>query len=459
MLLNFFNCYSDDEPTKNINGMMGEQCHIYKRRWLMLALFALCSMCNASHWIQYSIIANVAMRFYNVSALAVNWTSMIYMAVYIPLVFPASWLLEKKGLRVAIILGALLMCIGAWIKVFTARPDGFTLTFIAQLIIGVAQMFTLSVPARLAAVWFGEKEVSTACAIGVFGNQLGIALGFLIPPAFVEDIDDVDIIASQLYTLYFGMAVAPTIVLILVILLFEATPPLPPSYAQVHAQKKENNQNYFKNILQLVTNRNFALLLCSFGINIGVFYAYSTLLNQELVNFPQGFESAGRVGLTLVFGGVVGSVVWGIVLDKTHKYKETTLIIYSLAVVGMLGFTFALRSQHLALVYFTSGFLGFFMNGYLTVGYEFGAELTYPHAECTSSGLLNASGELCGVVFVLISGLVLENWSDLPTNLGLTSVLLIGLILTFPISKHQLMRLAASRLRPTGDTTVHVMVE
>lgn len=99
------------------------------------------------------------------------------------------------------------------------------------------------------------------------------------------------------------------------------------------------------------------------------------------------------------------------------------------------------------------------MNGYLTVGYEFGAELTYPHAECTSSGLLNAAGELCGVAFVLISGLVLEEWGDLPTNLGLSAVLGIGLLLSLPISRHQLMRLAAGRLRPTGDNTMHAMVE
>lgn len=66
------------------------------------------------------------------------------------------------------------MSIGAWIKVFTARQDGFALTFLAQLIIGVAQMFTLSVPARLAAVWFGQEQVSTACSIGVFGNQVSL---------------------------------------------------------------------------------------------------------------------------------------------------------------------------------------------------------------------------------------------------------------------------------------------
>lgn len=50
------------------------------------------------------------------------------------------------------------------------------------------------------------------------------------------------------------------------------------------------------------------------------------------------------------------------------------------------------------------------MNGYLTVGYEFGAELTYPESEATSSGLLNAGGELCGVISVLVAGVVLDKY-------------------------------------------------
>lgn len=60
------------------------------------------------------------------------------------------------------------------------------------------------------------------------------------------------------------------------------------------------------------------------------------------------------------------------------------------------------------------------MNGYITVGYEFGAELTYPHAETTTSGLLNAAGELCGVVAVLVAGAVLEVCGSTATNLALT---------------------------------------
>jgi len=32
-------------------------------------------------------------------------------------------------------------------------------------------------------------------------------------------------------------------------------------------------------------------------------------------------EDAGRIGLTMVLAGVVGSVTGGVVLDKTHKFK------------------------------------------------------------------------------------------------------------------------------------------
>jgi hypothetical protein len=35
------------------------------------------------------------------------------------------------------------------------------------------------------------------------------------------------------------------------------------------------------------------------------------------------------------------------------------------------------------------------MTGYLPVGFEFAAELTYPEPEGTSSGLLNTSAQVC----------------------------------------------------------------
>lgn len=161
--------------------MLGEQAsaadpsrtRVFPRRFSIIAIFVLLSASNAFQWIQYSIIAHIVVHFYGVSYLAVDWTSMIYMITYIPLVLPATWVLDKYGLRVVALLGGFGNALGACIKVVSAWPDGFWLTFIGQAIVGSSQIFILGIPPRLAAVWFGPNEVSTACAAGVFGNQVG----------------------------------------------------------------------------------------------------------------------------------------------------------------------------------------------------------------------------------------------------------------------------------------------
>lgn len=80
--------------------------------------------------------------------------------------------MEFQGLRSAAILGALGTALGSWLKVFSVATDRFWITFLGQSIVAISQTFILSVPARLAAVWFGPDQVSSACSIGVFGNQV-----------------------------------------------------------------------------------------------------------------------------------------------------------------------------------------------------------------------------------------------------------------------------------------------
>jgi len=38
----------------------------------------------------------------------------------------------------------------------------------------VLQVFILGMPSKVAATWFGSEEVSTACSIAVFGNQVRV---------------------------------------------------------------------------------------------------------------------------------------------------------------------------------------------------------------------------------------------------------------------------------------------
>lgn len=145
---------------------------VSRRRWAVVLLFSCYSMCNAFQWIQYSSISNIFMRFYGVSAFAIDWLSMCYMLTYIPLLLPVAWLLEKFGLRTIALTGSALNCLGAWVKLGSLEPHLFPVTVLGQVICSVAQVFILGMPSRLASVWFGANEVSTACSVAVFGNQV-----------------------------------------------------------------------------------------------------------------------------------------------------------------------------------------------------------------------------------------------------------------------------------------------
>ncbi|XP_032673896.1 uncharacterized MFS-type transporter C09D4.1 isoform X2 [Odontomachus brunneus] len=406
---------------------------IYKRRWLILIIFVLYSASNALQWIQYSIITNIITRYYKVTSFLVNMTSMIYMITYIPLIFPASYLLDKFGLRYAVIFGALGTALGSWIKVFSVATDRFWITFLGQTLVAVSQTFILSIPARLAAVWFGPDQVSSACSIGVFGNQLGIAIGFLFPPMLVPNSSNICVIEKGLRLMFYIVAAFTTIVLALILLFFKSEPPLPPSPAQAVQKRegRESTEKFSHSIKRLLTNFGYLLLLLSYGINVGIFYAISTLLNQIVLQYFPGHEQdAGRIGLTIVCAGMLGSVVCGVVLDKTHKFKETTIGVYVLSLLGMIIFSFTLDSSGIYVIYITAGILGFFMTGYLPVGFELAAELTYPEPEGTAAGLLNAVVQLFGITFTMLYGYLFEIWGDFWANIAMCITLAVGTLLT-----------------------------
>ncbi|KAL6485480.1 hypothetical protein MHYP_G00048720 [Metynnis hypsauchen] len=425
---------------------------LYTRRWIMLLLFSFCSTSNALMWLQYGIISNIFMRFYSVDALAIDWLSMIFMLTYVPLIVPGMWLMDVRGLREAVLIGAAFNCVGSWVKLGGVEPDLFPVAFFGQFVCSVAMVFILGVPPRLASLWFGEREVSTACSIGVLGNQLGIAIGFLVPPILVPNVKDMDELASHIRVMFYITAGVATFLFILVIIVFQERPDIPPTQAQAAARLiPAESYSYTSSILCLLRNRPFILLIISYGLNVGCFYAVSTLLNQMIIKHYPGEEvNAGRIGLTIVIAGMVGSLICGIWLDRTKTYKQTTLAVYVMSLVGMLVYAFTLSLGHLWVVFITAGALGFFMTGYLPLGFEFAVELTYPESEGTSSGLLNCSAQVFGIIFTICQGKIIDRFGTLAGNLFLCVFLLIGTILTGFI-RSDLRRQMANQLAKTAE--------
>lgn len=130
---------------------------LYHRRWLMLFLFSALSASNAFMWLQYGIISNIFIRFYNIDSMAIDWLSMIYLLTYIPLILPVLWLLDNRGIRDVVLVGSAFNCIGAWIKIGSASSSMFPVTFLGQFVCSVATVFVLGIPSYLAQCGLRER--------------------------------------------------------------------------------------------------------------------------------------------------------------------------------------------------------------------------------------------------------------------------------------------------------------
>lgn len=70
----------------------------------------------------------------------------------------------------------------------------------------------------------------------------------------------------------------------------QAEPLKAPSYAQVVQRKKRDDPAvlkdvFMKSVKELLKNKGYILLLISYGINVGAFFAISTLLNQFILRY------------------------------------------------------------------------------------------------------------------------------------------------------------------------------
>ncbi|CAF0883618.1 unnamed protein product [Didymodactylos carnosus] len=427
---------TDDQIDKHI------PYRLYPRRFPILIIFCLCSLTSGFQWIEYVIIQNIIVRYYNESLPSaehtandmVTWTSLLYMVTYIPLAFPAMWLLDRKGLKVTCSTGAFLNALGALIKCASVKPTRWWVTFTGQFICACAQSFTLGIPPFLAATWFGADSVSTVTSLAVFGNQVGIALGCVIPASLVPDVDDLDLIGRRLQILFFSVGAICTLVFISMIVVFRRLPPTPPSRAQAQSLQTVE-QNYGKTLKRLICNRWFLLLLLSYGLSTGSFYAVSTLLNPIYLSyFDKQTESASRyagvIGMLLILGGIPGALLAGFILDRTKAYKIVTFGVYLLSFLATLLFTLTIQF-HKFVAFFTMTLLGFFMTGYLPVGFEYGVEITYPQNEAISGSLLNVASQIFGLTITKLQEILIFKYGKVFwSNLMLCIVLAVGTIIT-----------------------------
>lgn len=348
----------------------------------MLTVYMLMVAVNQLLWITFAPITGYATKYYGVSDLQIGILSMCFMIVYIVVSVPASWAIDKYGIRIGVGIGAVFTGIFGLIRGFAGTD--YQLLLIAQIGIAIGQPFILNAITKLAARWFPIEERATAAGLGTLAMYIGILAGMTLTPYLI--------IGSGIGGMLYIYGIISIITAFVFIVLIKEGPPTAPCRPD-----QEERSLVFDGFRQTLRTKDFIWLMVIFFIGLGVFNSVTTWI--EDIMRPRGFSAtqAGITGGLMIIGGIIGALIIPLLSD--HYKKRTPFMIIALigATLGLTGITFATSYWFLL----TSGMvLGFFLLSAGPIGFQYGAEITYPASEGTSNGMLLLMGQISGIAFI-----------------------------------------------------------
>jgi MFS family permease len=355
---------------------------VYGIRWMMLAVYMVMVAVNQLLWITFAPITGEATKYYGVSDLRIGILSMCFMIVYIVVSIPASWVIDKFGIRIGVGIGAAFTGIFGLVRGFAGTDYNWLL--IAQIGIAIGQPFILNAITKLAARWFPMEERATAAGLGTLAMYLGILLGMTLTPYLI--------IGSGIGGMLYIYGIVSIFTSVVFIILIKEGPPTAPCLPE-----QEERSLVYDGFKQTLRTKDFIILMIIFFIGLGVFNAVTTWIEDILR--PRGFTAtqAGITGGLMIVGGIIGALFIPILSDKYKKRTPFIIIALIGATLGLTGITFATTYWLLL----TSGaVLGFFLLSSGPIGFQYGAEITYPASEGTSNGMLLMMGQVSGIAFI-----------------------------------------------------------
>ena len=90
---------------------------VYRRRWIVLAIFVSDVVVNLATWISFGPIAEIARCYYGVTDFWINSLSTVYMLSYTVLLLPGVWMLARLELQTTAVIASCCSAAGACLKV------------------------------------------------------------------------------------------------------------------------------------------------------------------------------------------------------------------------------------------------------------------------------------------------------------------------------------------------------
>jgi MFS family permease len=140
----------------------------------------------------------------------------------------------------------------------------------------------------------------------------------------------------------------------------------------------------------------------------------------------------------MIVGGIIGALFIPILSDRYKKRTPFIIIALAGATLGLTGITFATTYWLLLL---SGTVLGFFLLSSGPIGFQYGAEITYPASEGTSNGMLLLMGQISGIAFIFgMDSLKSHSTGSMSRSLMvLISLMILSILISFRLKESTIL--------------------
>jgi len=375
-----------------------EQSGLYAYRWVVLGAFMFVAAVTQIMWLNYAPITSETQKLMGASGAPLSEFKIVLLALmfpllYIPVSIPAGIIIDRKGYRYAVLVGAVLTTGFGFLRLFAGN---YPLVLIGMIGIAVGQPFVLNSITKMVSSWFPTEESATATGIATLSLFLGMILALALTPALLNAFGKHQLSSLRWIVLIYNLIAVAALVLFF--LLAKKQPLKPPKRTEdeLQAESAAINWGSFRKIFALY---DFRLLCIILFIGNGAFVGILQLLEKILKPKGIGTTTAGNIGAVMVLAGVVGCVVLPALSDK-YMRRKPFLILAACVALPTLFMIGALKG--VPAIYINAVFAGFFIFAAFPLVLTLAEETTGHALTGTATAILLLLGNAGGVVLTLL---------------------------------------------------------
>eukprot|EP00471_Norrisiella_sphaerica_P003479 CAMPEP_0184482192 /NCGR_PEP_ID=MMETSP0113_2-20130426/3769_1 /TAXON_ID=91329 /ORGANISM="Norrisiella sphaerica, Strain BC52" /LENGTH=495 /DNA_ID=CAMNT_0026861791 /DNA_START=339 /DNA_END=1826 /DNA_ORIENTATION=- len=419
----------DMDSVEDHNDIRNDSPH--PRRWLVLTVFSLVAQGNGMIFLALSSISGKAQTFYGVSENRVNLTVILFYAVYVPFMPIATWMVNTTdGLRKVVLVAAFSMALGTGIRVFAfeGTKRSFDYLILGTSIAAINGPFLMACFTLVPANWFPDSERGLATSIGVLANQMGMVVGYLIPPLIVSETENNDRLKTQMTVCHITLFAISLFSAALAYALFKSKPGESQSEPVVSRALRSREEMPLEIAFKLcITNPDFWAYGVGFALVAPLYWDMGSLLYQNMS--PSGYSDAQIQipGVVLQAIAIPGMISAGKLIDLTHQFEGIIIFSLSLALLSMGVFTWALTlkdsAQNLFIITLAAASLGFAFSMVQPALLDVVAERTHPVPHGYTCSTLYLGTMIIGALYIVLG----DALNPLKYNILLTALIAIVL--------------------------------